>query len=203
MRKREKIQKMLRKVTRWSRNTRSHWVKSGCLTAGPRLHVVELNEASNPLKIPFVIGHQNAAGFPTREREQDVIRERFRDNFQSFLSRHFCQHIAGSVPGIGRRRDCSIRSLKDREDISFQRLPVSGPAHTGPQLLGDDHAEMLKRRKGAMEPLKFLVDHRIAKGVDEELSIENVLARASSHRSASGGVISIPSIARVPSMSSR
>lgn len=205
MRERTKIQKMLRKVTCWSRNTRSHRVKSGCLPAGPRLHVVELNEASNPLKIPFVIGDQNAAGFSTREREQDVIRERFRDsgNVQSFLPRHFCQHIAGSVPGIGRRRDCSIRSLKDLEDIPFQRLPVSGPTHTGPQLLGDDHTEMLKGRKGAMEPLEFLVDDRIAKGVDEELSIENVLSRGSSHRSASGGVISIQSIDRVPSMSSR
>src|SRR2546427_6231198 len=103
--------------------------KSGHLTAGPRLYEVELNKASNPLKIPFVVGHENTAGFSAREREQDVIRERLRDagNRQSFLSRHFCEQISGSVPGIGRRRDCSIRSLKDHEDVPFQRLPVSGP----------------------------------------------------------------------------
>jgi hypothetical protein len=205
MRERKEIQKMLWNVNLVFRNAQELWAKSGHLTAGPRLHEVELNNASNPLKIPFVVGHENTAGFSAREREQDIIRERFRDagNFQSVLSRHFCEQISGSVPGIGRRCDCSIRSLKDFEDVPFQRLPVSGPAHTSPQFLGDDHTEMLKRRKGAMEPLEFLVDHRIAKGVDEELSIENVLARASSHRSASGGVISIPSIARVPSMSSR
>jgi hypothetical protein len=153
-------------------------VKSGHMTAGPRLHVVELSKAPNPLKVPFVVGHENTAGFSAREREQDVIGERFRDagNFQSFLSRHFCEQIPGSVPGIGRRRDCSIRSLKDFEDVPLQRPPILGPLHAGPQLLGDDHAEMLKRRKGTMELLELLVDNRIAKGVDEELSVENVLA---------------------------
>src|SRR2546427_7441715 len=165
--------------------------KSGHLTAGPRLHEVELNKASNPLKIPFVVGHENAAGFSAREREKDVIRERFRDagNCQSFLSRHFCEQISGSVPGVSRRRDCSTRSLKNLEDVPFQRLPILRPLHASPQLLGDDHTEMLKRRKGTMELLECLVDNRIAKGVDEELSIEHVLARGSSHRSASGGGI--------------
>jgi hypothetical protein len=77
---------------------------------GPRLDEVERNKASNPLKIPFVVGHEKAAGFAAREREQDVIRERFRDasDFQSFLSRHCRKQIAGPVPGIGRRRDCSV-----------------------------------------------------------------------------------------------
>ena len=173
---------------RWSRNTRWRRGKSGHVPAGPRLHEVELNEASNSLKIPFVVGHEHAAGFSAREREQDVIRERFRDagNFQSFLSRHFCEQIPRSVPGIGRRRDCSIRSLKDLEDVPFQGLPVLGALHASPQLLGDDHAEMFKGRKGSMEPLEFLVDNRIAKGVDEELSIENVLPRGSGHRSVWG-----------------
>jgi hypothetical protein len=77
------------------------------------------------------------------------------------------------------------------------------PLHASPQLLGDDHAEVLKRRKETMELVEFPVDNRIVKGVDEKWSIENVLARGSSHRSPSGGVISIPSIARVPSTSSR
>ena len=49
--------------------------------------------------------------------------------------------------------------------------------HASPQFLADDHTEMLKRRKCAMEQLEFLVDNRIAKGVDEELSVEKVLAR--------------------------
>jgi hypothetical protein len=178
---------------------------AGHLTAGPRLHVVELNEASNPLKILFVVGHENTAGFAAREREQDVIGECFRDagNFQSLQSRHFCEHISRSVPGTGRRRDCSIRSLKNLEDVPLQRLPIFGSLDASPQLLGDDHVEVLERRKGAMKLLERLVDIRIAKGFDEEWCIENVLARGSSHRSASGGVISIPSIARVPSLSSR
>jgi hypothetical protein len=73
---------------------------------------------------------------------------------------------------------------------------------TSPQLLGDDHTEILKGRKEPMKLLERLVGSGIAKGVDEELRIENVLARGMSHRSASGGVISTPCIARVPSMSS-
>ena len=147
--------------------------RSGCLTAGPRLHVVELKQASNPLKIPFVIGHQNAAGFSTREREQDIIRERFRDagNFQSFLSHHFCEQISGSVPGIGRRRDCSIRSLKDLEDVPFQRLPILGPLHASPQFLGDDHTEVLKGRKDSVELLECLIGGSIAKGVGEQVRV--------------------------------
>lgn len=75
--------------------------------------------------------------------------------------------------------------------------------HTSPQLLGDYYAEMLKRRKGPMELLEHLIGDRIAKGIDEELGVENVLASGPRHCSASGGVISTPSIARVPSMSSR
>ena len=205
MRERKEIQKMLRRVTRWSRNTRRHRAKSGHPIAGPGLHEVELNKASNPLKIPFVLGHEHTAGFSAREREQDVIRERFRDtgNFQSFLPRHFCEQISGFVPSTLRRRDCSIRSLIDLEDVPFQRPPVLGPLHASPQLLGNDHTEMLKMRKSAMEPLEVLVDTRIVKGVDEELRVQNVLASRSNHGSASGGVISIPSMARVPSISSR
>jgi hypothetical protein len=129
------------------------------------------------LKVSFVLGHENTAGFSAREREQDVIRERFRGagNFQSFLPGHFCEQVSGFVPSTLRRRDCSIRSLKDVDDVPFQRLSVLGPLHASPQLLGDDHTEVLKRRKEAMESLEFLVDNRIVKGVDEKFSIENVL----------------------------
>jgi hypothetical protein len=188
-----------------ARRRRQRRGKSGHLTAGPWLYEVELYETSNPLKVSLIVGHEHTAGFSTRECEQDIIRERFREtgDFESLSTRHFCEQVPRSMPGISRRRDCPIRSLEDLEDVPLQRLPVPGPSHTSPQLLGDDHAEMLKRRKGAMEPLEFFVDNRIAKRVDEELGVENVLARGSSHLSASGGAISIPSIARVPSTSSR
>jgi hypothetical protein len=36
---------------------------------------------------------------------------------------------------------------------------------------------MLNRRKAAVELLQFLVDNRIAKRIDEELAVENVLLR--------------------------
>jgi hypothetical protein len=42
---------------------------SGHLTAGPGFYEVELNEASNSLKIPFVVGHENTAGFSARKRK--------------------------------------------------------------------------------------------------------------------------------------
>jgi hypothetical protein len=75
--------------------------------------------------------------------------------------------------------------------------------HAGSQFLGNDRAEMLEGRKSTMELLECHVGDRIAKSVDEELRIENVLSRGSSHGLPSGGVMSIPSIARVPSTSSR
>ena len=54
-----------------------------------------------------------------------------------------------------------------------------------------------------MEALERFVGSRIAKCLDEELGIENVFASAASHWSASGEVISIPNMARVPSTSVR
>lgn len=57
--------------------------------------------------------------------------------------------------------------------------------------------------KGMEARLQYLVGSRFAKGVDEELRIENALGNRASHRSGSGDVISTPDIARVPSTSSR
>jgi len=54
-----------------------------------------------------------------------------------------------------------------------------------------------------MELLKRLVRARIAESLNEELSVEDVLAFAPVHDSASGSLSPTPSIARVPSTSSR
>src|SRR5258708_24614859 len=62
---------------------------------------------------------------------------------------------------------------------------------------------MLEWRKDPVELLECLVRDRIAKSVDEQLGVEYVLRGGTDHRSTSGGVISTPSIARVPSISSR
>ena len=150
---------------------------------------LKLNKASNLLKM-----HESAS------------RTSFANAFETrAISSPSCLAISASTspdlwPSALRRRDCSIRSLKDLEDVPLQRIPVLGPLHASPQLLGDDDTEMLKRGKKTMELLEFLVENRIAKGVDKKLSIEEAeLARGSSHRSASGGAwILIPSHLRVP-----
>src|SRR6185295_10122812 len=54
-----------------------------------------------------------------------------------------------------------------------------------------------------MEVLQRFIGRGVAETVDEELRIEDVLARSRRHRSRSGGVILIPCIDRVPSTSSR
>jgi hypothetical protein len=99
---------------------------SGHLTPGPWLYEVELYETSNPLKVLLIVGHEHTAGFSTRECEQDVIREPFREtgDFEPLLSRHFGEQVPRSMPGIGRRRDYPIRSLEDFEDVPLQRLPI-------------------------------------------------------------------------------
>jgi hypothetical protein len=59
-------------------------------------------------------------------------------------------------------------SLEDVEDVPFQCPPVLDTLDASAQLLCDDHAETLKRRKNSMELLECFVGCRIAKGVDEE-----------------------------------
>jgi hypothetical protein len=54
-----------------------------------------------------------------------------------------------------------------------------------------------------MEPLKRLVGGGVPEGVDEDLRVEDVLRGPPSHRSGSGDVTSMPSMARVPSTSWR
>ena len=157
------------------------------------------------LKVTLVVGDENASRLTAGQRDEDVIGECFRDprDFQSVRAGHFGKDVAGSVPGIRRRRNRSIDSLKDFEDMTFQCFAVLIASHASAQFLGNYHTQMLKRRKKSMKLLECFVRGGIAKGVDEQLRIENVFVRTLSHRSASGGVISIPSIARVPSTSSR
>ena len=73
----------------------------------------------------------------------------------------------------------------------------------GSQFLRDNDAEVLEWRERSMKALERLVGDRVAKRVNKELGIEDVLASAASHGSGSGGAISMPNMARVPSTSSR
>ena len=69
------------------------------------------------------------------------------------------------------------------------------------QLLRDDHAEILERREDAMELLERFVRGAVAEALDEDLRVENVFSRCPRRPSGSGGVVSIPCIARVCSHS--
>ena len=107
------------------------------------------------------------------------------------------------MPGIGRRREGSPGSLEDVEYMSLERLSISSPLYTGAQFLCHDDAEMFERRERPVEALENVVGNRVAEGVDEELRVECVLPCALDHNSRSADMISTPSIARVPSTSSR
>jgi len=107
------------------------------------------------------------------------------------------------MPGIGRRREGSPGSLEDVEHMSLERLSISIPLHSGAQFLCHDNAEMFERREHSVEALENVVGNRVAEGVDEELRIEGVLPWCLDHDSRSADMISTPSIARVPSTSSR
>ena len=87
--------------------------------------------------------------------------------------------------------------------MSLERPSVLMALYTSAQFLGHDEAEMLERRERSMEALEHVVGTWIAKRVDEELRVEDVLACGLDHGSMSGGVISTPSMARVPSTSAR
>ena len=71
-----------------------------------------------------------------------------------------------------------------------------------PAAPGRRDTEVLERGTRPMKALKRLVGEGIAKGVNEKLCIEDVFA-GGHHRSGSGEAISTPSMARVPSISSR
>src|SRR5437016_12848889 len=107
------------------------------------------------------------------------------------------------MPRRDGRRDRPVGPLEDGEHVALQRLAVSRTSNASAQLLRHDPTEVLERGKAAMKLLERFIGGTVAKGVDEQLGVENVLASGASHRSGSGGVISIPCIARVPSISSR
>ena len=107
------------------------------------------------------------------------------------------------MPGTGGRRNGPPGSLEDVEDVALERLTVALPPYAGSQLLCDDNTEILERRERSMESLQGFVSFRIAKRVDEDLRVQDVPARRSDHGSTSGDEISTPSMARVPSTSSR
>jgi hypothetical protein len=175
------------------------------LAARPGLDEFERNELSNALKITLVVGHENTSGLATGQREQDVIRERLRDagDFQSFPHSHFGEKVAGLLPGACRWRNRPAGSLEDPHEILFQRPAVLGTSNAGAQFLRDNHTEILEWGEESMKLLERFVGGAIAKALDEELRIENVLACPRSHCSGSGDVIRTPRIALVPSMSWR
>jgi hypothetical protein len=88
-------------------------------------------------------------------------------------------HVAGPVPRRGRRRHEPTHSFVYAEDVTLQRPPVLGVLDAGAQLLSHDDAEILERRAYAMEVLKGLVRDGIAKGVDEQLRVQDVFSRRS------------------------
>ena len=47
-------------------------------STGPGFDVVECHVPTDPLKILVVPGHEHATGFTTRQRQQDIVRERLR-----------------------------------------------------------------------------------------------------------------------------
>jgi len=102
-----------------------------------------------------------------------------------------------------RRARMSARIARTRGVRSLKRLPVPLPPHPGSQLLGHNDTEILEGSERSMELLQGVVGSRVAKCVNEELRVQNVLADRPDHGSRSGDAISTPSMARVPSTSSR
>lgn len=129
------------------------------------------------MKIAQIIRHENATCFAARHRQENIVRERLGHtaNLQSFLAGHRRKEITGSVPRAGRRRNRPIRACEDTEDVFFEGPPILRALDTGPQLLSNDHAEVFERRKRAMKILQRRIGAVIAKRLDKELSVEDVL----------------------------
>ena len=142
--------------------------------AGPGLGVVEGHVPADPLEVPLVLGHEDAACLATRQRQQDVVGERLRHpaNLEPLRSCHVREQVARTMPDAGRGRQCPPRSLEHAEDVTLERLPVPLPPHAGSQFLSHDDTEILERRVGSMESLQGVVGRRVAKRVDEQLSVE-------------------------------
>src|SRR5262249_35662476 len=67
----------------------------------PGINEVERNDARDPFEVAAVVGYEDEAGLSAREREQDVVTERFRDSgkVQSIATGKLGQHLARSMPG--------------------------------------------------------------------------------------------------------
>ena len=83
--------------------------------------------------------------------------------------------------------------------MALERQEISRTLNARAQLLRDDRAEILEGRERPMELLERVVGDGIAKTLNEELCVEDVLARRTDHRPGSGDAIRTPSIDRVPS----
>lgn len=71
----------------------------------------------------------------------------------------------------------------------FQRPSVLRMSDARAQFLRDYHTEILERREYSMKLPERFVGGAIAKALDEELRIENVLASRRGHLSGSGDTI--------------
>src|SRR5581483_4787986 len=157
----------------------------------PRSDVLERYISPDAMKVTFVPGHEHTTGLTTGQRQQDIIRERLRHaaDFESLLSCHIRQKVARTVPGAGCGRKRPPGSLEDVENIAFEDLAISLLRHPGSKLLGDHNAEVLEWRERPMESLQRFVRHRVAERIDEDLRVEDVLARCRTHGSRSGDEI--------------
>jgi hypothetical protein len=175
------------------------------MSARPGWYEFKCRESANAREIAFVLGYQHASRFAARQRQQHIVPERLRDTgrFQPFGSRQLRQQIARLMPGVCRRGDRAICPLEYVDEVLLEQPAILGSSSSGSQFLRDDDTEVLERSKGAMEILERLIPAAIAKGLDKNLRVEDVLARQGRYRSASGDVISTPNRARVPSISSR
>src|SRR5436190_4085132 len=174
-------------------------------TTWPRSHEFELREASDARKVTFVVRDEHASRLAAGQSQKNIVGERFRDTrgLQALGMSHLRKQIAGSVPRGGCWGNRPIRPREDPDEVLFQRLSILRTSNPSSQLLGNDDAEVFERREHTVEVLKCFVRAAVAKCLYEEVRVEDVLPRLARHRSASGDAMSSPSIARVPSISSR
>jgi hypothetical protein len=160
-------------------------------TTRPRLDEFERDELSNALKVMLVIGHENTSSLAAGQCEEDIVRERLRDtrDFQPLLASHFRKDVTGLLPRVCRWRNRPIGSLEHLDNLLLQRPAVFRTSDAGAQLLRDNHTEILEWSESSMKLLERFVGGAIAKTLNEELRIENVLAGLRSHCSGSGDAI--------------
>lgn len=81
------------------------------------------------------------------------------------------------MPGGRGRRDRSADALVDAKHMALKLATVRGPTNAGSELLSHDDTQILERCPGAVKLLQRLVRGGVAKGVDEELGVQDVLLR--------------------------